>query len=157
MLNIWSSGKIWSYCLVICYLIFGHPVFIYLVVRFRSNVSVSLFLLVILFLKYPNYQTILGKNVLNTEKGPVDKPVAPPVDSLNRMNYLKVLIKIINAISERWGFVPALIPVKLGDPVPSVTGVACCFRWVSRIRTYRDGTAVGNVTNVVCLRSRLGK
>ena len=36
-----------------------------------------------------------------------------------------------------------------GDPVPSVAGGACCFRWVSRLRTYRDGTAVGNVTNVV--------
>ena len=54
---------------------------------------------------------------------------------------------------ERWGFVPALIPVKQGDQVASVTGGACCFRWVSRLRTYRDreGVAVGNVTNVVCI------
>ena len=59
---------------------------------------------------------------------------------------------------ERSGFVCAVCLFlrfgwfcKIGDPVPSVTGVACCFRWVSRLRTYRDGTAVGNVTNVVCV------
>ena len=39
----------------------------------------------------------------------------------------------------------------IGDSVPSVTGAACFFRWVSRSGTYRDGTAVGNVTNVVCI------
>ena len=44
---------------------------------------------------------------------------------------------------------------KIGDPVPSVTGGACCFRWVSRIRTYRDGTAVGNVANVVSIQPDL--
>ena len=54
---------------------------------------------------------------------------------------------------ERGGFVTAIIPVKQGDQVASVTGGACCFRWVSRLRTYRDreGAAVGNVTNVVCI------
>ena len=35
-----------------------------------------------------------------------------------------------------------------GDPVSSVTGGAWYFRWVSRPGIYRDGTAVGNVTNV---------
>ena len=39
----------------------------------------------------------------------------------------------------------------IGDSVPSVTGAACFFRWVSRSGTYRDGTAVGNVTNIVCI------
>ena len=40
---------------------------------------------------------------------------------------------------------------KIWDQVPSVTGGACCFRWVSRLRTYREGTTVGNVTNIVCI------
>ena len=46
---------------------------------------------------------------------------------------------------------------KIGDPVPSVSGGACCFRWVSRLRTYRDRTAVGNVTNVICISTRVHK
>ena len=46
---------------------------------------------------------------------------------------------------------------KIGDPVPSVTRGACCFRWVSRLRTYRDRTAVGNVTNVICISTRVHK
>ena len=51
---------------------------------------------------------------------------------------------------ERWGFVCAVCLFrrfgwfcKRGDPVPSVTGGAFCFRWVYRLRTY-----VGNVTKV---------
>ena len=47
-----------------------------------------------------------------------------------------------------WKYVCSNWFSKIGDPVPSVTGGACCFRWVSRPRTYRDGTAVGNVTNI---------
>ena len=36
----------------------------------------------------------------------------------------------------------------------SLAGVACGFKWISRLGTYRDGTAVGNVTNVVCIGTR---
>ena len=38
---IWSTYQIWSFGLAIWYLLFGHPVFIYLVVRFWSKVFVS--------------------------------------------------------------------------------------------------------------------
>ena len=37
MFKIWSSSQIWSFSSVIWLRIFGHPVFIYSVIRFRSN------------------------------------------------------------------------------------------------------------------------
>ena len=41
MFYIWSTGQIWPFGSVIWYLLLGHPVSIYLVGQFRSNVAVS--------------------------------------------------------------------------------------------------------------------
>ena len=54
-----------------------------------------------------------------------------------------------SGIREPWGFEVKLV-ISARGPVPFPTGGACCFRWVPQLGTYRDGTAVGNVTNVVC-------
>ena len=73
------------------------------------------------------------------------------------MNIFKtVRLKMLNGgILSGWRF-GALIGIwlwfcKRWDPVPDLIGGACCFSWVSRLGTYRDGTAVGNATNIVCI------